>query len=72
MSTYPAASVLKPVAKLPSKALPLPAPGPLEKRGIVLGDTIGVGAYAKVKIGRYVTSKRTVRCTENVPVGVRA
>jgi hypothetical protein len=51
------------------KAQPPPQPpqpqtphGPLEKRGLVLGETIGVGAYAKVKLAHAAGSKRMVRC----------
>jgi hypothetical protein len=50
----------------PRSPKPIPQPqtsqGPLEKRGLVLGETIGVGAYAKVKLAHTASSKRMVGC----------
>ena len=60
----------------PRSPKPIPQPqtsqGPLEKRGLVLGETIGVGAYAKVKVARSVHTKRTVHVLSSLcrPIGV--
>jgi hypothetical protein len=42
-------------------ALARGAAGPLEKRGFLPGETIGVGAYAKVKLARSIHTGRKVR-----------
>lgn len=46
-----------------ARGVQMPAVGPLEKRGFLPGETIGVGAYAKVKLARSIHTNRKVIMT---------